>query len=229
MRENFGPGESGIRYGSAAAEFRPREKLAESGPSTLSDTELLAALLGHGVRGKGVKALADEILSIIDMRGNHVDFESLSAVVGVGKAKAAALAAALEFCRRLYVPADRKILMPRDILQIVAHYADRQQEKFLCVSLNGAHEVIAVRIVSVGLVNRAIVHPREVFADPITDRASAVIVAHNHPSGNLEPSEEDAEITRRLREAGKTLGIELLDHIVFCARGYYSFLEHGRL
>jgi DNA repair protein RadC len=229
MREDYGLREGGLRYRTAEDGRGPREKLAEAGPAALSDAELLAALLGHGVKGKGVRVLAGEILALIDNRGNRPDFASLSAIVGIGKAKAAALSAAFEFCRRLYVPADRKILMPRDILQLVAHFADRQQEKFLCVSLNGAHEVIAVRIVSVGLVNRAIVHPREVFADPITDRASAVIVAHNHPSGNLEPSDEDAEITVRLKEAGKTLGIELLDHVVFCARGYYSFLEHGRL
>ncbi|MBN1103567.1 MAG: JAB domain-containing protein, partial [Deltaproteobacteria bacterium] len=96
-------------------------------------------------------------------------------------------------------------------------------------SLNGASEVMATRVVSVGLVNRAQVHPREVFADPITDRASAVIVAHNHPSGSLSPSKEDIEITHRLRAAGETLGIKLLDHIIFNKIRYYSFLEQRLL
>ena len=94
-------------------------------------------------------------------------------------------------------------------------------------SLNGANEVIATRVVSVGQVNRAQVHPREVFADPITNRNSAVIVSHHHPSGGLTPSKEDIEITHRLRAAGKTLGIKLLDHITFNRTNYYSFLEQG--
>jgi DNA repair protein RadC len=113
------------------------------------------------------------------------------------------------------------------VLPLIRHYADRRQEHFLCVSLNGANEIIATRVVSVGLVNKTQVHPREVFADPITDRASAVIVAHNHPSGSLEPSKEDIDITGQLRSAGEILGIRLLDHVIFNSKGYYSFLEKG--
>jgi len=118
---------------------------------------------------------------------------------------------------------------PSDILPVVERFAERRQECFLSISLNGAHEITATRIVTVGLVNRTVVHPREVFADPITDRAAAVIVAHNHPSGSLEPSAEDSEVTRRLVSAGQLLGIPVLDHIIFSSRGYYSFLEHNEL
>jgi DNA repair protein RadC len=107
--------------------------------------------------------------------------------------------------------------------------ADRKQEHFLCISLNGAYEVIAVRTVSVGLVNKTQVHPREVFADPLTDRATAIIVAHNHPTGNLTPSKEDIAITRQLKSAGEILGIKLLDHIIFSHKGYYSFMENNEL
>jgi DNA repair protein RadC len=113
------------------------------------------------------------------------------------------------------------------VLPLIRHYADRKQEHFICVSLNGANEVIATRVVSVGLVNKTQVHPREVFADSITDRATAVIVAHNHPSGSLEPSREDFEITDRIKSPGEVLGIRLLDHIVFNQKGYYSFCEKG--
>ena len=119
------------------------------------------------------------------------------------------------------------ISFPPDVLPLIRHYADRKQEHFLCISLNGAKEVIATRTVSVGLVNKTQVHPREVFADPITDRASAVIVAHNHPSGALTPSKEDFEVTRQLKKAGETLGIRLLDHIIFNHNSYYNFLENG--
>ena len=115
-------------------------------------------------------------------------------------------------------------------MQVLKRYGKSSQEQFLCVSLNGAHEVIATRIVTVGLVNRTIVHPREVFADVIVDRAAAVLIAHNHPSGNLDPSREDDDITSRMKEAGKILGIELLDHIIIgVSTEYYSYLESGRM
>ena len=222
-----GSGETGLQYRADGMSATPREKLAESGAGALSDCELLAVILGHGIRGRDVRALARDALAIIERGGN--DILAIRALPGFGAAKAAALAAALELGRRIYVPADRKILTPRDVVPLIAHFADRQQERFICLSLNGAHEVMAVRVVSVGTVNRAIVHPREIFADPITDRASAIVVAHNHPSGNLEPSIEDRDITTRLQKAGDTLGIELLDHLIFGLKGYYSFLEHGGL
>lgn len=114
-----------------------------------------------------------------------------------------------------------------ELMAILLGSGTPRQEHFLCISLNGGHEVIAVRTVSVGLVNKTQVHPREVFADPITDRASAIIVAHNHPAGSLEPSREDITVTQQLKSAGQTLGIQLLDHIIFNHRGYYSFLENG--
>jgi DNA repair protein RadC len=148
---------------------------------------------------------------------------------GIGLAKATLIAAALEFARRRIRPEGLRISFPADCLPLIRHYADRKQEHFLCISINGANEVIKNRIVSVGLVNRTQVHPREVFADPITDRASAIIVAHNHPSGGLLPSKEDIEITKQLKSAGETLGIRLLDHIIFNHKGYYSFLEKGEL
>ena len=99
----------------------------------------------------------------------------------------------------------------------------------ICISLDVIKKVIAVRTVSVGLVNKTQVHPREVFADPITDRATAIIVAHNHPTGNLSPSKDDIAITRQLESAGETLGIRLLDHIIFGRKGYYSFKENNKL
>ena len=133
--------------------------------------------------------------------------------------------ATLELARRLLCPKQQRITFPADVIPLISHYSDRKQEHFLCLSLNGAHEVSAIRVVSVGLVNRTVVHPREVYADALMDRAAAVIVAHNHPSGNVEPSAEDRDVTARLKAAGETLGVRLLDHIIFSARGYYSFLE----
>ena len=158
-----------------------------------------------------------------------LNLKELQKIEGVGLAKATLIAAALEFSRRRIRPEGLRISFPPDVMPLIQHYADRKQEHFLCVSLNGANEVIASRVVSVGLVNKTQVHPREVFADPITDRASAIIIAHNHPSGGLKPSKEDIEITKHLKSAGETLGIKLLDHIIFNHKGHYSFLEHGEM
>jgi DNA repair protein RadC len=205
----------------------PREKLLSCGAGRLSDAELVAAILGSGTREKNVFRLAEEVLSVVECRWGGIDPKVFFAMSGLGPAKACALSAALELGRRIFRPGDAKIAFPRDVFPIVSHYADRKQERFVVISLNGAHEVIAVRVVSVGLVNRTLIHPREVFADPLVDRAAGIVVAHNHPSGRLEPSSEDREITDRLKKAGDTLGIIVLDHVIFSPQGYYSFLEAG--
>jgi DNA repair protein RadC len=208
---------------------RPRERLSAMGPAYLTDKELISVLIGSGIRGKGVSALAEEVLHLLDITNYKTDFRTLKQVSGLGTARAALISAALEFCRRIYHPGYYKISFPRDVLPIVRHYAERKQEHFLCISLNGAQEVITSRVVSIGLLNRTVVHPREVFADPITDRAASIICAHNHPSRNVFPSQEDRDVTFMLQKAGDTLGIKLLDHIIFSAKDYFSFQEHGEL
>lgn len=208
---------------------RPREKMQTKGPEALSDLELLAVLLGSGTKGHDVMKVAGRILKALDGNPNQVSLKELQKIEGVGLAKATLIAAALEFARRRIRPEGLKISFPADVLPLIQNYADRKQEHFICVSINGANEVIKSRVISVGLVNKTHVHPREVFADPITDRASAIIVAHNHPVGELTPSAEDKEITEQLKSAGDILGIRLLDHIIFNHKGYFSFLESGVL
>ncbi|MCD4755578.1 MAG: DNA repair protein RadC [Deltaproteobacteria bacterium] len=208
---------------------RPREKLLKKGANSLSDIELVAILLGKGTQKQDVMSVARRVLRTMDVSSKRVDLKNLQKIEGVGPAKAALLSAALEFARRRIRPEGVKISLPPDVLPLIRHYADRKQEHFICISLNGANEVINTRIVSVGLVNKTQVHPREVFADPITDRASAIIVAHNHPAGGLHPSKEDIAVTKQLKSAGGILGIRLLDHIIFNHKGYYSFLEDGKL
>ncbi len=210
-----------------SADNRPREKLFKHGVKNLSDRELVSIILGSGIRGKGVFSLSDEVLSHLDSIDYKISSCDMLKISGLGKAKVAVIAAGLEFSRRILCPEIRKIKAPSDIYPFIQHYADRKQEIFLSVSLNGAHEIMAVRVVSVGLVNRALVHPREVFADPLSDRAAAVLVCHNHPSGNLEPSEEDIEVTKRLTEAGEVLGVPLLDHIIFSQTGYLSMISQN--
>ncbi len=195
----------------------------------MKDQELLAVLLGKGTVGMDVMALAGNLSHIIDEKGLGVRIEELTKLEGVGNAKAALILATIEFVRRRIKPEGAKIVTPADLLPHVRHYADRKQEHLICASINGANEILNIRVVSIGLVDRAPVHPREVFADALTDRAAAVIVAHNHPSGGIEPSTYDIEVTAQLKEAGSMLGITLLDHIIFNRSAYYSFLEAGDL
>ena len=208
---------------------RPREKLLASGAKHLSDQELLAVILGKGTKKLDVLALSEKIIQLIDETGIELDAEELQKVDGIGTAKAALLAAAFEFVRRRIKPEGIKIKFPSDVMPLIQHFADRKQEHFICISLNGANEVMNVRVITIGLVNKTQVHPREVFADVIAERASSVILAHNHPSGNLEPSDDDLRITTQLIEAGKLLGIKVLDHIIFSSRDFVSLLDKGKL
>lgn len=178
---------------------RPREKLQQRGPGALSDIELIAILLGSGTKGHDVMKVSGRILKLLDGNAKQPSIVELQQIEGVGLAKATLIAAAFEFARRRIRPEGLRISMPSDVLPLIQNYADRKQEHFICISINGANEVMKTRIVSVGLVNKTQVHPREVFADPITDRASAIIVAHNHPAGTLTPSTEDKEITEQLK------------------------------
>jgi len=208
---------------------RPREKLLRKGAAALRDQELLAVLLGKGTPGMDVMKLAGRLARVIDQKGLNIRAEDPTEREGVGEAKAALILAAIEFARRRIKPEGAKIETPADLLPHVRHYADRKQEHFLCASINGANEILNIRVVSIGLIDRTPVHPREVFADALLDRASAIIVAHNHPTGSLEPSSTDIEVTGQLKSAGSVVGIALLDHIIFNRNGYYSFLEAGRL
>ena len=205
-----------------------RERLLAHGAERLSDTELLAVLLHTGTANKPVMNLAGEIIQHIDTRKTESIEAALQTVSGIGQAKLATILAAFELGRRYYGVGAEKVRHPKDIVPFLRHYSVRKQEQFICVSLNGAHEVSAIRVVSVGSLTHTLVHPREVFADPLADRAAAVILAHNHPSGSLEPSQEDVELTRRLYRAGNLLGIDVLDHIILAPNGeYLSFIEAG--
>jgi DNA repair protein RadC len=207
---------------------RPREKLLARGARALSDQELLAILIGKGTPGMDVMTLAGKLVKVVDEKGLELHSDDLLQFDGVGDAKATLILAAIEFARRRIKPEGTKIETPADILPLIRHYADRKQEHFISASINGANEVMNIRVISIGLVDRTSVHPREVFADVLSDRASGVIVAHNHPAGFLEPSVWDIEITKQLKAAGEVVGVALLDHIIFNRTGYYSFLESGK-
>ena len=208
---------------------RPREKLLSKGAVALSDSELLAILIGSGMKGTNALSLATKILRRIDLRLDKLDVEALKEIPGVGPAKAARIAAAFELVRRHLQREGSRVREAKDVLPFVQQIREKHQEYFVCLSLNGANEVIENRVVTVGLLDSNQVHPREVYADPLTDRAASIIVAHNHPSGTLEASPEDIALTDRLARAGKLLGIPLLDHIIVTKRGYLSLKQTGYL
>ncbi|PXF56659.1 MAG: hypothetical protein C4B58_12540 [Deltaproteobacteria bacterium] len=166
------------------AHNRPREKLKERGASALNDEELVAAILGRGVKGHDLRTISRSVAKLIRNHRKNLTIEHLTAVRGMGLAKAAQILSAFELARRYLIKDAVKVTGAQDMIPLLADIVDKKQEHFVCFSLNGAHEVIEKRIVTIGLVDRSPVHPREVYADVISDRAAAVIFAHNHPSGD---------------------------------------------
>jgi DNA repair protein RadC len=206
---------------------KPREKLMAKGVEALKSEELMAILLGSGVAGKDVRKLAKEIIALLDREFNELSLEKLTQIHGLGVAKASVILASLELSRRYLIKSNSVIKSAKDLYSELKEYANKKQEYFLCITLDGASHIINKRVVFIGTLNQSIVHPREVFADAIADRAAGVIVAHNHPSGNLSPSSADIAITDRLQEVAKLIGIELLDHIIISKDGYFSFSDEG--
>ena len=206
---------------------RPREKLRDKGASALSDEELVAAILGMGTAGVDVRTISKQVAGLIREHKEALKLDHLLGVPRMGLAKAAQILAAFELARRHLLKDTVKISCARDVLPFLTDIGGKQQEYFLCISLNGANEVIEKRVVTIGLLDKSPVHPREVFADVIADRAAAVIFAHNHPSGDLQPSQSDLQLQEQLTEAGKILGIRVLDHVIVSRKGYYSFQETG--
>ncbi len=203
-----------------------REKALEHGFSFLFDEELVMLILGSGTRQMPVELMAERIVGILyDFDAEEV-VENLVRLNGVGLGKALAVAAALELGRRRSCHLRAPIKSPTDIVPFVKNYAVCDKEHFLLVTLNGGHEIIQIHVITVGTLNRTLIHPREIFSVAMRDNAAAIIVSHNHPSGNCEPSEEDIQVTETLRKVSVIMGIELLDHVIVSREGYFSFLEN---
>lgn len=207
-------------------DLRPREKLQRRGASSLSDYELIMAIIGSGNAAADVTQISREVLKVIKTRGNDLQYDDLIKIKALGPAKATQLIASFELWRRRLVAPDRPVI--DNINDVVAQLADirtKKQEHFVCLTLDGANRLINRRIVTIGILNASLVHPREVFADVIADRAAGIIVAHNHPSGTIEPSPEDIQTTKRLKQAAELLGIGFYDHIIVTANDYRSILS----
>ena len=206
---------------------RPRERLIKFGEQALSAQELLQLILGRGVAGESVAVMAQKLLTQFGslQKLSEAGLEELSSIKGIGPAKAAQIKAAFEISRRLSTQTEsyksKELTDPEKVYKLVkSKLKDYHKEHFYVISLNSRNYSIAE--VSIGSLNASIVHPREVFAEAIKNKAASVIFSHNHPSGDPEPSEDDLEITKRLVEAGKVLGIEVIDHIIITKNNFLS-------
>ena len=208
---------------------KPREKLVKKGVEALKNDELMAVLIGSGIQGKDVRKLSKEIVNLLDSSFDTLNLEQLCNIHGLGVAKAAQILASMELAKRYTIQNNRRITSAKDVYDELHQYRDKKQEHFLSITLDGASHIINSRVVFIGTLNQSIVHPREVFADAIADRAAGIIIAHNHPSGTLEASRADLQITQRLKEVSKLVGIELLDHVILTRGGFYSFADEGLL
>lgn len=197
------------------AQDRPREKLQAKGAVALSDFELLQALIGSGNKYVDVSKIAKDTLKLFQKHGANITYEQLKQLTGMGPARITEILAALELSRRYLTDSEQPIIgSPERAVEQLSDIRDKKQEHFVVLSLDGANRLIAKRTITIGTLTSSLVHPREVFADAITDRAASIIVAHNHPSGSLDASQSDIDITERLKEVGKLLGVKLLDHFV---------------
>src|SRR3990170_7216803 len=214
---------------------RPRERLQKHGPEALSAQELLALIIGRGVPQKSVMTIAQELLvKFGDIKTiSQATIEELSQIKGIGFAKAVQIKACFELGKRQDLEPELKDFDIKDPLSVVkairAGIKDKAKEHFKLILLNTRNKIIGISTISIGSINASLVHPREVFKDAIVHCAASVVLAHNHPSGDPEPSEDDLKITKKLVDSGKMLGIEVLDHIIIAKNGYFSFKDRGLL
>ncbi|MBQ9623202.1 MAG: DNA repair protein RadC [Treponema sp.] len=204
-----------------------RELTIQHGLSFPSNEELIMLILGSGTKQTPIKDLARQVLEIVMSSNSENLVENLVKINGMGKSKALIIAAALELGRRIGKNPDVALDSPSDIIPYIQSYTMQKQEHFLCVSLNGSMEIISIRVICIGASNMAIIRPPEVFAEAIKEHASAIVLCHNHPGGNPNPSSKDIKTTLRLYQAAELLGISILDHIIITKTGYFSFLEHN--
>ncbi len=215
-------------------EERPRERLLKNGASSLSDSELLAIILRTGTRQENVINMCQRLLSMYNLKQlSQANIKKLTQVHGIKESKAAQIAACFEIARRLetFNEGSRpKINSPEDVYRLIyPRMREQKKELFIELCLDTKNQVIKEETISIGSLNANIVHPREVFKTALTESAAHIIVAHNHPSGDPAPSREDIEITKKLAETGKIMGIDLLDHVIIGDGRHFSLKEAGHI
>lgn len=215
-----------VKMSDRRKDLRPREKLQARGAEALSDYELLMAMIGSGNAQSDVTKIARDVQKLLQAKGSELTYEDLLTIKSLGPAKATNIIAGFELWRRRFEISERPIIdSPEKASQQLDNLRDKKQEYFVCLTLDGANRLISKRIISIGTLTASLVHPREVFAEAIADRAASIIVAHNHPSGNLQPSQADRDVTARLQNAGELLGINLIDHIIITKKSFASIID----
>jgi DNA repair protein RadC len=220
---------------SVAAHDRPREKLQRVGASALGDNELLAIVFGHGRANASALDLANAVLTAVAGldRLARARYDELRRIPGIGAARAAQIVAAVELGRRTLTRVGREriqITSPRVLAEmLLPQYGSRAVEQFGIVLLDTKHRVLRTTVVTVGTVDASIVHPREIFREAASAGAAAIVLFHNHPSGDPEPSQDDVVLTRRVAAAGILMGIDVLDHVILADARYCSMREKGFL
>ncbi|QFR39787.1 DNA repair protein RadC [Candidatus Gracilibacteria bacterium 28_42_T64] len=207
----------------------PREKLLQYGPAKLEGYELVATILGSGIKGIDVFKLSKIVNRVIEKKQENIELEDLMNIKGIGSVKAMQIISAFELAKRYFIKDSIIVGSINDVLGLVRDYRNKKQEYLLSITLDGANRLISQKVITIGLLNQSLVHPREVFSPAIEDRANSIVLIHNHPSGSTYPSENDKIVTQRLKEVSELVGIKLLDHVIVTKGDYFSFSENGIL
>ena len=204
----------------------PREKLCKKGAAALSDIELLQAVIGSGGHNNDFKQIARNLNAMIQKQGvDNLTLDDVKSIKGIGAAKATIVFAALEFWHRKFTKQTAPLIdSPEKAAELLNYIRSKKQEHFVLLTLDGARRLINNRVVTIGTLMTSLVHPREVFSLALEDRAASIIIAHNHPSGMLDISDSDREVTMRIRQAGDIIGIRLDDHIIVAGDDFVSAL-----
>jgi DNA repair protein RadC len=208
---------------------RPREKMQRKGADALSDFELLEVLIGSGNQTSDVSQIARQVHKLLSKNAHNLSLEALTNIHGISTATATKLLACLELARRYLVQDLEPILSETDLLARLHDIRPKQQEYLICLSLDGGNRLIAQRTITVGTLDTLLTHPREVFADALTDRAASIIISHNHPSGDPQPSAQDITLTQQLVATGQLVGIPLRDHLIVTKNAHFSFKQNHML
>ena len=208
---------------------RPREKFLAKGPDALSKSELLAILIGSGIKGKNVKQLSEQIIKKYSSNFLNLTVDDLLAISGIGEAKALQIISSLALVKRFYdekKPQENLVLTAKDAISLNSDLKEKKKEYLVCLFLNARNALIKKEIISIGTLDKSLVHPREIFGPAVELRSAGIILLHNHPSGDPEPSEQDKEIFDKIIKAGEIMGVNVLDFIIIGNEKITAFLKN---
>src|SRR3989304_4286291 len=204
---------------------RPRERFLEKGADALSKSELLAILIGSGIKGKNVKQLSEQIVRKFGNKFLDITVDDLLEVPGIGEAKALQIVSALALVKRFYEelgPKDNIVLSAQDAVSLTSDIRDKKKEYLVCLYLNARNALLKKEVISIGILDKSIIHPREIFGPAVELRAAGVVLLHNHPSGDVTPSKQDVEVINKILEAGENMGVNVIDFIIVSENDIHS-------